>query len=103
MSRSRKKPYYKDNCLSTHEYWSVIRHEWKQKLNEEFKMNTPFGLYWETFDTDDKFELRNPKEIINDYDYCDYSFYVYSRGIVDESLKHWTGWSKEDVERYSRK
>lgn len=103
MSRSRKKPYYKDNGLSTHEYWSVIRHEWKQKVNEEFKRNTPFLAYWETFDFDGTFELRNPKEIINDYDYCDYVFHVDSRSIENEDSYHWTGWSKEDVEHYSRK
>ena len=47
MSRSRKKPYYKDRGLTTHEYWSVIRHEWKQKTNENYYQ--------------DDFYLRNPR------------------------------------------
>jgi hypothetical protein len=97
MSRSRKKPYYKDNGIyNAHEYWSVIRHEWKQKINYTFQGNTPFVLYWETFDVDD-FELRDAKVIIDDYDYCDYTFYV------DSKSRSWSIWSEEDVEKYSRK
>jgi hypothetical protein len=58
MSRSKKKPYYKDNGMSTHEYWRPIRREWKQKLNQNYYK--------------DDFQLRVPKSIIDDYDYCDF-------------------------------
>lgn len=62
MSRSRKRPIYKDKARFKSIYWKVIRREWKQSLNNNY--------YHEDF------ELRNPKSIINDYDYSDYSFNV---------------------------
>ena len=82
MSRSRKKPYYKDRGLTTHEYWSVVRHEWKQKLNENYYK--------------DDFYLRNPKSMINDWDYSDYSFWIKAdpNGMV---------WTEENEKRASRK
>jgi len=58
MSRSKRKPYYKDCGMTTHEYWSPIRREWKQKLNQNYYQ--------------DDFELRNPRVIQDDYDYCDF-------------------------------
>lgn len=60
MSRSKRKPYVKDHNMSTKEYWSSIRREWKQKLNQNYYK--------------DDFYLRNPKEIVGDYDYCDFLF-----------------------------
>lgn len=91
MSRSTKKPIYKDRGLSTHEYWSVIRHEWKQKINENYYK--------------DDFYLRNPKTIRNDWDYSDYTITLI--GIIPDSVKdnfaHFTGWSKEEIKKYSRK
>lgn len=102
MSRSKRKPWYKDRGLSTHDYWSLIRHEWKQKIDYVFPKNTPFGLYWETFDVDD-FELRNPKEIQNDYDYSDYCFFVYYNPRQLQGNGYWSGWEVEDVKKYSRK
>ena len=85
MSRSRRKPYYKDRGLTTHEYWSVIRHEWKQKINENYYQ--------------DDFYLRPPKSIISDWDYFDYWFYVY----IKLYPPYWNGWDEEDVKKYSRK
>lgn len=91
MSRSRKKPYYKDKGLVKNDYWKIIRHEWKQKLNENYYK--------------DDFYLRSPKAIVNDWDYCDYSFYVFvetdSRKITFWS--NYRGWTEEDVKKYSRK
>jgi hypothetical protein len=88
MSRSRKKPYYKDHGLSTHEYWSAIRHEWKQKLNENYY--------------NEDFHLRNPKSIKNDWDYCDYSFFV-NASPEGKECTHFSGWSKEEQQKCSRK
>jgi len=71
MSRSRRKPYYKDCGMTTHEYWSTIRHEWKQKLNQNYYK--------------DDFYLRNPKSIHDDYNYCD--FIVSPDWLDEECLK----------------
>ena len=90
MSRSRKKPYYKDHGLTTHEYWSVIRHEWKQKLNENYYK--------------DDFYLRTPKSMVNDWDYSDYSFFVAADpDNKKEDCAHFSGWTKEEEEKWSRK
>ena len=46
MSRSRKKPYYKDKGSIKNDYWKIIRHEWKQKINENYyKDGTFIELY----------------------------------------------------------
>lgn len=61
MSRSKKKhAVAKDRGMTTHEYWSTIRHEWKQTLRTN----------WE----DEDIYFRNPKSIINDYNYCDWIY-----------------------------
>ena len=67
MSRSRRLPFIKDNGnYSSSEYWRTIRREWKQKLKADYCIE---GFY-----------LRNPKSIINDWDYCDYKFdYLYNK------------------------
>ena len=58
MSRSVKLPIIKDRGLTTQEYWSKIRREWKQTLHK--------------YHLDEDLYLRNPKSIVNDYDKCDY-------------------------------
>ena len=61
MSRSRKKnAVSKDRGMTTQEYWSVIRQEWKRTVNTN----------WD----DEDMYLREPKEIINDYDYSDWTY-----------------------------
>lgn len=91
MSRSKRKPYYKDRGMYTHDYWSKIRHEWKQKTNENYYK--------------DDFDLRHPRSIINDYDYCDYWWII----EVDPRNKRglfWSnnlGWNEDDVKKWSRK
>lgn len=62
MSRSKRKPYIKDkprNHKRTTLYWSRIRSVIKNKLRSSNLEDVV---------------LPNPREIINDYDYCDYSF-----------------------------
>jgi len=85
MSRSKKKPYYKDKGYSTKEYWGPIRRHWNQHLH--------------VHKLDEDLAFKNPKEIINDYDYCDYWFYV----EADTSCNWSWGFTEEDVKRYSRK
>ncbi len=91
MSRSRKKPFVKDRGMSTKEYWSRIRREWRQQLKHNY--------------SDPDFTLRNPKSIINDYDYCDYWFYVEVSPENKRGLwwSNYRGWNEEDVKKYSRK
>jgi hypothetical protein len=87
MARSRKKPFVKDKGNS-HEYWRVIRREWKQQLHKN----------WD----DEDLHLRLPQEIVNDYDYSDWWFIVTEDS--EGELRHYgRGWTKEDVEKYSRK
>ena len=59
MSRSRKLAIYKDKGLKKL-YWRIIRSHIKQKVKSI--INNP--------DCDD---LPNPKSIVNDYDYSDYT------------------------------
>jgi hypothetical protein len=70
MARSRKKPFVKDKGNS-HEYWRVIRREWKQQLHKN----------WD----DEDLHLRLPQEIVNDYDYSDYRWLIY---VSEEHIKH---------------
>ena len=89
MSRSRKKPYVKDKGLSTREYWSRIRREWKQKIKQDYYK--------------DNFVLRNPKEIINDWDYCDWIWHIVAdKNSINRSTLFYS-WTEEDVKKYTRK
>lgn len=60
MSRSRKLPIYKDKGEKKY-YWRYIRSSIKNSLRSQ--------LYSDL----DYLELPNPKTIINDYDYSDYT------------------------------
>lgn len=63
MSRSRKVPIHKDSSRSTKkstEYWRTVRRVIKGKVR----------FYCESIDNE---ILPDPKEIINDYDYCDWT------------------------------
>ena len=91
MSKSRRLPYYKDKGMSTHDYWSIIRHEWKQDIKQNY-------CY-------DDFELRNPKVIVEDWNYSDYSFHV-QVSPWNKSGMWWSnnrGWTMDDVKKWSRK
>ena len=56
MSRSYRKPYFKVKGYMKSIYWRVIR-----RVNKNLMKSNK--------------ELKHPKEIINDYDYCDYIWY----------------------------
>lgn len=85
MSRSRRRPYRKDKGWRAEEYWRVIRREWKQDL----KTN------WSNPD----FQLRKPQEIINNYDYCDWWYFV----ELDHENEPIRGWDEEYLAKMSRK
>lgn len=91
MSRSRKKPYYKDKGFRHDDYWKVIRREWKQDLTANYYK--------------DDFQLRSAKSVINDYDYSDYSFFVYVKNVPINIIlaTHYCGWTEKEVKKYSRK
>jgi len=82
MSRSRKKyAVSKDSGMTTHKYWSTIRQEWKRTV----KVN------W----CDEDMYLRNPKEIINNWDYCDW---VYRTPKIKPSGRFYMRYSDEEWE-----
>jgi hypothetical protein len=63
MSRSRRKPIIKDrprNAKKSSLYWRVVRRVINDKVRQIF--SNPKG----------EIDLPEPKEIVNDYDYCDY-------------------------------
>ncbi len=62
MSRSYRKPWYKDKGMTTHEYWKVIRSNWKIELSK--------NIYNEDY------SRTHEKNIINDYDYSDYCYSI---------------------------
>jgi hypothetical protein len=87
MSRSRKLPIHKDSSRSikkTSEYWRTVRRIIKSKVR----------FYSETIDDE---ILPIPKEIINDYDYCDW---IYDSRFVNEDD---TEDRKKWAELFSRK
>lgn len=73
MSKSFKKPIIKDsprNYKKSTAYWRIIRRVIKNNLNQHYiGVNNTL----DNFDVDEP-ELKNPKQIINDYDYSDYTF-----------------------------
>jgi hypothetical protein len=90
MSRSRKKPIYKDHGFRKDEYWKIIRREWSQTIKG-----------WRG----EEIYLRHPKSIVNDWDYSDYQIiFQESRPYWgDEEPKHWFGYTNEEVKPYTRK
>lgn len=95
MSRSRKKPHFKDKGHMKDLYWKAIRREWKQDLN--YKNIDVTFLFAEDFLHE--IQLRKPKEIINDYDYRDWSFYI-QLDHENDPLRYW---DEEKLESYKRK
>lgn len=91
MARSRKKPYYKDKGYRKNDYWKTIRREWNQTL-QNWKQGTDLVF-------------RQPKEIINDWDYCDYHYvyYISKESCMMSGRIVELGHTKEDIERASRK
>lgn len=63
MSRSRRKPIIKDrprNAKKSSLYWRVVRRVINDKVRQLFS------------NPDKEPDLPEPKEIVNDYDYCDF-------------------------------
>lgn len=104
MSKSRKRhPIKRDNMMTSSEYWRPIRREWKSKLN--FKNVDVTFLFEDDFLKN--LELRLPKEIVNDYAYCDW---INRWEVCDEHIKYperkageYWGVTYEDVEIAKRK
>lgn len=63
MSRSIKQPIYKDKGYRKQDYWGSVRSTINNKVRKILSLNDP-----------DDYTLPVAKEIINDYDYSDYSF-----------------------------
>lgn len=61
MSRSRKKAIYKDKGMRP--YWRLVRGRINQDIRNIVSLN----------DKDD-YHITNPREIVCDYDYSDYTF-----------------------------
>lgn len=73
MSRSRKVAILKDKGFRKESYWKTIRREWKQSLKKD-----PYS------------DLRNPKEIIEDWDYMDWIYDMrFSRRTTWISKEEW--------------
>ena len=58
MSRSKRKPNFKDRGLRTEEYWRKVRRHQKNDMRSDKFMEDE--------------EIDHPKQIVNDYDKCDY-------------------------------
>lgn len=69
MSRSSKKAIHKDVGFMKKDYWKTVRRVQKQALNS--------GK-----------DIPNPRSIVNDYDYSDYTFDFEYAGTVDEKIKN---------------
>lgn len=86
MSRSRKQPIVKDrprNEKKSSLYWRIVRRVINGKVRQIDKSD------------EDETNLPQPKEIVNDYDYCDY--------IMDYRDSSWSEKHKESVEKQKRK
>lgn len=67
MSRSKKEPIIKEaprNHKKSTEYWRKVRRVINQSVRKLF------------FKDEDEVVIPNPKEIVNDYDYSDYTLDV---------------------------
>lgn len=84
MSRSRKKAIIKDRPRKkTNIYHKTIRSATNQVVRELAKLEEP-----------DELEIPSPKNIINDYNYCDWIF----------DAEHSDGkWAKENKTKLRRK
>lgn len=86
MSRSRRQPIVKDrprNEKKSSLYWRIVRRVINGKVREIVKND------------DDEINLPEPKEIVNDYDYCDY--------VIDYRDPSWSEKHKEYIEKQKRK
>lgn len=102
MSRSTRKPYYKDKGMSKSMYNRIVRHNWNQELR----------INWDKEDL----EFKGPKTMVNDYTFRDYTYvqrvdpfikpYFYEYDEVKDAvaiIRLARRTTEEDVRRYSRK
>ena len=85
MSRSRRQPIIKDrprNEKKSSLYWRIVRRVINSKVRQIIK-------------NDDEIDIPEPKEIVNDYDYCDY--------VIDYRDPGWSEKHKEYIEKQKRK
>lgn len=86
MSRSRRKPIVKDrprNEKKSSLYWRIVRRVINGKVRQIIKTD------------EDETDLPQPREIVNDYDYCDY--------IIDYRDPNWSEKHREYIEKQKRK
>ncbi len=82
MSRSTKKPIIKDkprNRKRTSEYWRKVRRSTDNKLRTYLVDIDGENLQ----DIDEPF-LPQPREIVNDYDYCDWVWHLDDPEMVEK-------------------
>lgn len=82
MSRSIKKPIIKDkprNHKRTSEYWRKVRRSTGNKLRTYLVDIDGENLQ----DIDEPF-LPQPREIVNDYDYCDWVWHLDDPEMVEK-------------------
>ena len=84
MSRSYKKPIHKDKGWKKPNYWKTVRSHQKNQIRS--------GVYPE--------DVKNPKAIINDYSYSDYST---GHHLLDKPEEHWSDWEKQWAIKLKRK
>ena len=92
MSRSKRKPYYKDNNMSTQEYWQRVRSNWNQQTKKLMR--------W--VDDLDELDLKSGDykdraSIVCDWDYCDWRMLIFKNG------KGWRYWTDEEYYKACRK
>jgi hypothetical protein len=86
MSRSRRKPIVKDrprNEKKSSLYWRIVRRVINGKVRQIIKTD------------EDETDLPQPREIVNDYDYCDY--------VIDYRDTNWSEKHREYREKQKRK
>lgn len=82
MSRSTKKPIIKDkprNHKRTSEYWRKVRRSTDNKLRTYLVDIDGENLQ----DIDEPF-LPHPREVVNDYDYCDWVWHLDDPEMVEK-------------------
>ena len=86
MSRSKRLPYYKDKGHKHANYSKTIRRVVKHFVRLKYSIYAFEGVeYLEDFDNE-RINIPNPRTIINDYDYSDYTWVYYLNEGWDEGF-----------------
>ena len=79
MSRSKRKPYYKDKGHKHANYHKTIRSVTKHFINLKYNIYAFEGIeHLDDFENE-RFNIPTPRVIINDYDYSDYTWVYYEK------------------------